>query len=568
MRCVRAVVWLSWPLAAWLAVACVNWHGGSDAGPDGRADGATDGSAADGDGAAADDGQAGPDADGSPDGDGAVDGDGGSCIDAYPGQVILTEIMVQPQAVAPADGCYFELYNAGFETLQLTGWEIEDAAGRRAAVGLPAADFAPAEHIVIGFAADPDANGGFEPALVVAGVDLSGGRLRLWAGDILVDEVDYSGPDWPDPQGAALSLDPEGHDGQLNDQPAWWCAAWVGFGAGDLGSPGAANPECEGTPECGNGVREAGEQCDDGNDDPCDGCLPNCTLHENFCGDGWTCGDEECDDGNADPCDGCLGDCTLHENFCGDGIRCPPEECDDGNNDDGDRCSADCRAEASERPAEMVRVAADPELGVAQDFCMDRYEASRPDATAEAMGSDISLATSRAGVLPWFENPMDGDKFALFQAACAAAGKRLCSKQEWYAVCTGPERWDYTFGDTFDPETCNCVDSFCDDYCRDNGIADCNTDANCGYDYYCFHAAPTGQFSNCISPAGAYDVCGNVWEVVPSASDDRGFEVRGGAFNCAGASSRLLCTYNASWSALYAGFRCCKDLSQADTPTR
>ena len=99
MRCVRAVVWLSWPLAAWLAVACVNWHGGSDAGPDGRADGATDGSAADGDGAAADDGQAGPDADGSPDGDGAVDGDGGSCIDAYPGQVILTEIMVQPQAV-------------------------------------------------------------------------------------------------------------------------------------------------------------------------------------------------------------------------------------------------------------------------------------------------------------------------------------------------------------------------------------------------------------------------------------------------------------------------------------
>ena len=191
---------------------------------------------------------------------------------------------------------------------------------------------------------------------------------------------------------------------------------------------------------------------------------------------------------------------------------------------------------------------------------MDRYEASRPDADSESMGSDTSLATSRAGVLPWFENPMDGDKFALYQAACAAAGKRLCSKQEWYAVCTGPERWIYTFGDTFDRETCNCVDSFCDDYCQENGIADCNTDPNCGYDYYCFHAAPTGQFSNCISPVGAYDVCGNVWEVVPSATDARGFEVRGGAFNCAGASSRLRCTYNATWSALYAGFRCCQDL--------
>jgi hypothetical protein len=35
--------------------------------------------------------------------------------------------------------------------------------------------------------------------------------------------------------------------------------------------------------------------------------------------------------------------------------------------------------------------------------------------------------------------------------------------------------------------------------------------------------------------------------------------VRGGAFNCASASIRLACTFNASWADLFAGFRCCHD---------
>jgi len=83
---------------------------------------------------------------------------------------------------------------------------------------------------------------------------------------------------------------------------------------------------------CGNGVPDLGEQCDDGNTDPCDGCLNNCILHTNICGDGYPCEDEECDDGNDDPCDGCLsGSCTLHTSFCGDGYKCGIESCDDGN---------------------------------------------------------------------------------------------------------------------------------------------------------------------------------------------------------------------------------------------
>ncbi|MBN1944812.1 MAG: family 16 glycosylhydrolase [Bradymonadales bacterium] len=73
------------------------------------------------------------------------------------------------------------------------------------------------------------------------------------------------------------------------------------------------------------------EECDDGNLDPCDGCLPDCKQHTNECGDRLVCDAEACDDGNLDPCDGCLEDCTLHTNECGDGFQCDEETCDDGN---------------------------------------------------------------------------------------------------------------------------------------------------------------------------------------------------------------------------------------------
>ncbi|MFC1482485.1 choice-of-anchor D domain-containing protein [Myxococcota bacterium] len=103
----------------------------------------------------------------------------------------------------------------------------------------------------------------------------------------------------------------------------------------------------EGCPDCGNGVVDAGEQCDDGaNGNNCDGCLDDCTAHINTCGDGYLCGTEQCDDGaNGDACDGCLDDCTLFSNSCGDNFVCGTEQCDDGaNGDDCDGCLDDCTA--------------------------------------------------------------------------------------------------------------------------------------------------------------------------------------------------------------------------------
>ncbi len=68
---------------------------------------------------------------------------------------------------------------------------------------------------------------------------------------------------------------------------------------------------------CGDGVLDAGEECDDGNQVNEDACLTTCLW--NTCGDGYfDPGSEECDDGNDNFLDSCLPGCVR--NVCGDGV--------------------------------------------------------------------------------------------------------------------------------------------------------------------------------------------------------------------------------------------------------
>lgn len=95
---------------------------------------------------------------------------------------------------------------------------------------------------------------------------------------------------------------------------------------------------------CGNGQRDPGEQCDDGNDNNNDDCVilssTECLAAE--CGDGFVHdeegGSEECDEGEDTP--DCNRDCTI--SVCGDGKtnRADGEDCDDGG--ESPTCNANC----------------------------------------------------------------------------------------------------------------------------------------------------------------------------------------------------------------------------------
>jgi hypothetical protein len=102
----------------------------------------------------------------------------------------------------------------------------------------------------------------------------------------------------------------------------------------------------EGCPVCGNGVVEAGETCDDGNQDNTDACPDGIfgSCDGAICGDGFVqAGVEQCDDGNQDNTDTCTDDTAnggqCESANCGDGfVEAGVEGCDDGNHDNSDAC--------------------------------------------------------------------------------------------------------------------------------------------------------------------------------------------------------------------------------------
>ena len=103
-------------------------------------------------------------------------------------------------------------------------------------------------------------------------------------------------------------------------------------------SASTAASSSSGGQQCGNGVLELGEECDDGNNVDGDTCEQDCS--EPFCGNHITDPGETCDDGNTIDGDGCESDCTAPG--CGNGAVDPGEDCDDGNTVNGDGCDNNC----------------------------------------------------------------------------------------------------------------------------------------------------------------------------------------------------------------------------------
>jgi fibro-slime domain-containing protein len=133
-----------------------------------------------------------------------------------------------------------------------------------------------------------------------------------------------------------------------------------------------AGPDRPGGGQCGDGIIERIEQCDDGNTVGGDGCSASCQIEANYecptagqpcknlavCGNGILTSDETCDDGNTVDGDGCSKDCQAIESgwicpvpgkkcipLCGDSQIISPENCDDGNSASGDGCSSTCQTE-------------------------------------------------------------------------------------------------------------------------------------------------------------------------------------------------------------------------------
>lgn len=283
-----------------------------------------------------------------------------------PGDLVVTEVMKNPRAVADKVGEWVEVTNVTDAPIALDGVVLRDAKTDQHIIKsggtlvLP-----PGGAAVLGASGDEAANGGVKVDYVYQGFYLGNGidQVILEAEGVVIDEVTYGGATtgWPELDGASMMLSPDHLTAVDNDDAASWCASSLPFGAGDLGTPGVANPACGTLPEldCGNGIDDDGDGAKDCDDSDCvdtAACAP-----PGVCGDGTLDAGEQCDDGNNVSGDGCEGDCTTPV-VCGDGKLGGAEQCDDGNTKPGDGCSPLCKLEKPPAPGAVVvtEIMADP----------------------------------------------------------------------------------------------------------------------------------------------------------------------------------------------------------------
>ena len=171
----------------------------------------------------------------------------GTVTCAAVGSVIITEVMQNPNAVADNLGEWFEVYNTTANPINLQGWEfVDDNNASEMFTVTTSLVIQPNSYLLFANNGDSTTNGGLPtPDYVYSdfylGNSSDGIIIRCAANDI--DSVVWdNGNTFPDPTGASMALDPTKLDATSNDVGANWHEETVNtYGAGDFGTPGAAN---------------------------------------------------------------------------------------------------------------------------------------------------------------------------------------------------------------------------------------------------------------------------------------------------------------------------------------
>lgn len=203
-------------------------------------------------------------------------------------------------------------------------------------------------------------------------------------------------------------------------------------------------------------------------------------------------------------------------------------------------------------------------------YCIDKYEAhtleiigknkTRPHSPYAPVDGLRVKAASKKGKVP--QGYISRDQAA---EACANAGKRLCSDDEWIGACRGKKPSTYPYGNDHVPGRCN-----------DRGVSSFNAlysvaGTNPPQESYSFEnmnnpqlnqmtgtLAKSGDFKKCKSSYGAYDMVGNLHEWTAAKSGT----FRGGYYldvhiNGDGCDYKTT-AHNGRYHDYSTGFRCCK----------
>ncbi|PTL80070.1 hypothetical protein DAT35_31090 [Vitiosangium sp. GDMCC 1.1324] len=163
-----------------------------------------------------------------------------------PGDLVLTEVMADPKAVADTSGEWVEVY--ALRDVDLNGVILANEGSGRAVLGdSRCLELRAGSYGVLARNGDSTVNGGLPPVLGTFSFGLSNSpeahALRLSLNEVLLDEVSWMSAATP---GVSRQLDPALRDSARNDAPESFCLTPkdVRYGLGDWGTPGAENRPC------------------------------------------------------------------------------------------------------------------------------------------------------------------------------------------------------------------------------------------------------------------------------------------------------------------------------------
>jgi hypothetical protein len=163
------------------------------------------------------------------------------------GELVITEVLPNPDFVADDFGEWFELHSLASADFHLNGLEIGKSLEDEAedTIAYPECiTLSPGAYALVANSADPMLNGELPPEPLVWETDISltntDGSLWVGIAGELLDAVTWGSTG----TGESTQLDPDFFDPTANDDLINWCDATEPFNAGDLGTPGAANSEC------------------------------------------------------------------------------------------------------------------------------------------------------------------------------------------------------------------------------------------------------------------------------------------------------------------------------------
>jgi uncharacterized cupin superfamily protein len=170
--------------------------------------------------------------------------------DLIAGDLIITEIMVDPSAVGDGAGEWFEVLNNTDGTVDLDGLQIfdTDAVTKGDLVTVSGSLVVDSGSYTVFGRYDVAGNGGVSVDYAYGTGHIlrnASDSLFIASSSTTLDSVAWdNGITFPDPTGASMSLDPGSTDTASNDVGSNWCEAQSSYGDGDLGTPGASNDTC------------------------------------------------------------------------------------------------------------------------------------------------------------------------------------------------------------------------------------------------------------------------------------------------------------------------------------